>query len=255
MDELENRLRGIKLAEPPLGFDPDEVAGTAAKKVRNRRAVVSTGVATLAVIAAAVVFVAPGENGASLAPAAASSSQQPKPKDDLQHLKDVVPQVITGAKNIEVKDFVGGHGDLKTAEIKYTDSDGRQRGVNLTIAGPVSTKGGYPREDRCNPEKVADGIGPDRKPMRCVELPQPDGNFVVISETASKSVDMDGDVIVGQGFSTGKPVTRNAIAFRPGGGSVNIFDLGTLDDAPRESPSLTDQQLLALILDPAFVPR
>ncbi len=254
MDELENRLRGIKLAEPPLGFDPDEIATTAAKKVRNGRAVALTGVATLAVIAAAVVFVAPGDGPARLAPAASSS--QALPKDHLQHLKDVVPQVITGAKDIEVKDFAEGHGDLKTAEVRYTDAEGRQRGVNVTIAGPVGTKDGYPREGRCDPEKVSDGIGPDRKPMRCVELPQPDGNFVVISETTPKSADdRDGDVIVGQGFSTGKVSGRNAIAFRPGGGSVNIFDLGTLDDDARGVASLTDQQLLALILDPAFDPR
>ncbi|EME58463.1 hypothetical protein [Amycolatopsis decaplanina] len=254
MDELENRLRGITLAEPPLGFDPDEVAGTAAKKVRNRRAAASTGAATLAVIAAAVVFVVPGEGPAPLAPAA-SRQAPPTPKDDLQHLKDVVPQVITGAKNIAVGDF-SGYGDLKTAEVRYTDAEGRPRGINLTIAGPVSTKDAYPREGRCKPETVADGIGPDGKPMRCVELPQPGGSFAVISETAPKSVDeWEGDIIVGQGFSTGKVATRNAIAFPSGGGSVNIFDLGTLDDGPRGGPSLSDQQLLALILDPAFVPR
>ncbi|MFJ8910113.1 hypothetical protein [Amycolatopsis sp. NPDC102389] len=253
MDELENRLRGITLAEPPLGFDPDEVAGTAAKKARNRRGVVATGVATLAVIAAAVVFVAPGEGPARVSPAA--SSAQAAPKDDLQHLKDVVPKVITGATDIEVRNFVG-NGDLKTSEVRYTDAEGRPRGVNLTIAGPVSTKDGYPRENRCDPAKRADAIGSDRKPTRCVELPRPDGNFVVISETAPKSMDdMDGDIILGQGFTTGRVVTRDAIAFRPAGGIVGVTDLGTLDDGDRGAPSLSDQQLLALILDPAFVPR
>lgn len=255
MDELENRLRGIQLAEPPLGFDPDEVAGTAAKKARNRRAVALTGAATLAVIAAAVVFVAPGDGPERFAPAASSQQVPPVPKDDLQHLKDVAPKVIVGAKDFEVRDFVG-YGDLKTSEVRYTDAEGRPRGVNLTITGPVSTKDGYPRDDRCNPEKVADGIGPDRKPMRCVELPQPDGNFVVISETTPKTPELVGnDIVVGQGFSTGKVIGRNAIAFRPAGGAVNVTDLGTLDDADRGGPSLTDQQLLALILDPAFVPR
>ncbi|KFZ80476.1 hypothetical protein ED92_24270 [Amycolatopsis sp. MJM2582] len=252
MDELENRLRGITLAEPPLGFDPDEVAGKAAKKARNRRGIVATSVATLAVIAAAVVFVAPGGGPAPLAPAASS---QAAPKDPLQHLKDVMPKVLTGAKDIQVRDFVG-FGDLKTSEVRYTDAEGRQRGVNLTIAGPVSTKDGYPRENRCDPAKRADAIGSDRKPTRCVELPQPDGNFVVISETAPKSAESDGDVILGQGFTTGRVVTRGAIAFPPGGGgSVNIADLGTLDDGDRGAPSLTDQQLLALVLDPAFAPR
>lgn len=253
MDELENRLRGITLAEPPLGFDPDEVAEAAAKKTRNRRAVALTGGATLAVIAAAVVFVAPGSGPAQVSPAA--SSAQAAPKDDLQHLKDVVPKVIVGAKDIEVGAFAAAHGDLKTSQIRFTDAEGRERGVNLTISGPVSTKEGYPREGRCEPEKLVDGIGPDRKPMRCAELPQPDGSFVVITETAPKSAGSDGDVIIGQGVSTGQAVGRNAIAFRPGGGAVNVFDLGTLDDATRGGPSLTDQQLLALILDPAFDPR
>ena len=36
--QIMNELRGLALAEPLLGFDPDDVATKAAKGVRNRRA-------------------------------------------------------------------------------------------------------------------------------------------------------------------------------------------------------------------------
>lgn len=56
--QIMNELRGLALAEPLLGFDPDDVATKAAKGVRNRRATLTAGVGTLAVIGAAVTAVA-----------------------------------------------------------------------------------------------------------------------------------------------------------------------------------------------------
>ncbi|AUI60937.1 hypothetical protein [Amycolatopsis sp. BJA-103] len=258
MDELEDRLRGIKLAEPPLGFDPDEVAGKAAKKVRNGRAVALTGVATLAVIAAAVVFVAPKERAAEVAPAAPPSRAEQK-AGDLRHLKDVLPGILVGAREINVHDFVQVNDrDLMTSEVEYTDAAGMKRQVNLTISGPVSTKTDYPREGRCDLGRRGDAIGPDRKPMRCIELVTPAGIPVVISETTPKNPDQVGQPIVtGQGFSTGKVLGRHAIAWQPDGGSVNVGDLGEVGDfgAPDSGPSLTDEQLIKLVTDPAFTFR
>ncbi|MFI9457158.1 hypothetical protein [Amycolatopsis sp. NPDC052450] len=255
MDELENRLRGIKLAEPPLGFDPDEVAGTAAKKVRNRRAVAVTGAATLAMIAAAVVVVTPRERPVEVTPAAPPSRAEQKARD-LQHLKDVLPGILAGAKDISVRDFVQVNDwDLMTSEVKYTDTAGVRRQINLTISGPVTTKEGYPRQGYCEPGRRGDAIGPDRKPMRCEELVTPSGTPVAISETTPKNIDQFGEPIVtGQGVSTGKVTGRNAIAWQPDGGSVNVGDLGSWD-APQAGPSLTDEQLVKLVTDPAFTFR
>ncbi|GAB3728645.1 hypothetical protein GCM10027598_49250 [Amycolatopsis oliviviridis] len=255
MDELENRLRGIKLAEPPLGFDPDEVAGTAAKKVRNRRGILATGAATLAVIAAAVVFVAPGKDPgpAEVAPAAAPLTRDEQKARDLRHLKEVIPGILVGAKEINVHDFVQVNDwDLMTSEVKYTDAAGVKRQLNLTISGPVTTKEGYRREGYCDLGRRGDAIGPDRKPTRCEELVTPAGIPVVISETTPKNVDrLEEPVVVGQGISTGKVVGRNAIAWPSGGGSVNVIDFGP-SDSPEGEPLLTDEQLIQLVTDPVF---
>ncbi|RSM63318.1 hypothetical protein DMH03_15115 [Amycolatopsis sp. WAC 01376] len=255
MDELENRLRGIELAEPPLGFDPDEVAGTAAKKVRNRRAVAGTGAVTLAVIAAAVAFVAPRERTVEVAPAAPPSRAEQKARD-LRHLKDVLPGILVGAQDISVRDFVQVNDwDLMTSEIEYTDATGIKRQLNLTISGPVTTKEGYPRQGYCDPGRRGDAIGPDRKPMRCEELVTPSGIPVAISETTPKNPDQVGEpVVTGQGFSTGKVIGRQAIAWQPDGGSVNVGDLGDVGSSD-SGPSLTDEQLVKLVTDPAFTFR
>ncbi|WP_340683371.1 hypothetical protein LCL61_33035 [Amycolatopsis coloradensis] len=256
MDELENRLRGITLAEPPLGFDPDEVAGTAAKKARNRRGILATGAATLAVIAAAVVFVAPANEPVEVAPAAAPLSRAEQKARDLRHLKEVLPGILVDAKDIDVRDFVQVNDwDLMTSEVRYTDAAGVKRQLNLTISGPVTTKEGYPREGRCDLGKRADAVGPDRKPTRCEELVTPAGIPVVISETTRKNPDQVGEpTVVGQGFSTGKVVGRSAIAWPSGGGSVNVIDLGSWD-SPDAGPALTDEQLIKLVTDPAFTFR
>ncbi|MEU3627069.1 hypothetical protein BS329_03375 [Amycolatopsis coloradensis] len=258
MDELENRLRGIKLAEPPLGFDPDEIAVTAVKRARSRRAIALTGAATLAVIVAAVVVVTPGERTAEVAPAAPPSRAEQKARD-LRHLKDVLPGILVGAKDISVRDFVQVNDwDLMTSEVKYTDAAGITRKITLTISGPVTTKEDYVREGRCDPEHMADGIGPDRKPMRCVELVTPAGIPVVISETTPKNPDQVGEPIVtGQGVSIGKVVGRHAIAWQPDGGSVNVGDLGDVGNfgSTDSGPSLTDEQLVKLVTDPAFTFR
>ncbi|MEU3771015.1 hypothetical protein AB0E55_38630 [Amycolatopsis keratiniphila] len=256
MDELEDRLRGITLAEPPLGFDPDEVAGKAAKKARNRRGVVATGIATLAVIAAAVVFVAPGNEPEQVAPAAAPSSREEQKARDLQHLKDVLPGILVGATDISVRDFIQvNDSDLMTSEVRYIDAAGVKRLLNLTISGPVTTKDGYRREGRCDLGNRGDAIGPDRKPMRCEELVTPAGIPVVISETTPKNPDQVGEpVVLGQGFSTGKVSGRSAIAWHSWGGSVNAIDLGAWD-SPDAGPALTDGQLIELVTDPVFLFR
>ncbi|OXM53432.1 hypothetical protein [Amycolatopsis alba] len=262
MDELENRLRGIKLAEPPLGFDPDEVAGAAAKKARNRRAVVSTGVATLAVIAAAMVFVAPGEGPAPVSPAAPATSVLPPqirpdentPRMDLtaqktrnlEHLKKVVTALLPGATELTVGEFQQDYPDqwdLMTASVRYRDTSKKERGFNVTLSGVVSTKNGYSHRTACPEVKVT---LPDGKPLRCEVLPQPGGARVLIEEKGLAGPDLKGTTVE-------SVVGRDAIAFQADGTAVAVTDIGAL--RVRGTPSLTDQQLLALVLDPELTLR
>ncbi len=277
MDELENRLRGIGMAEPPLGFDPDEVATAAAGKARNRRAVALTGTATLAVIGAAVVFLAPSQGVTAVSPAASSSALPPQvrphensPRVDLtaqkarnsDHLKEVLAGVLPGVTELQVGAFEQMYGDrdwdLLTASVGYRDTAGVRRGFTLSISGVVSTRTGYTRRDSCqdkgpNGEAVTPAKGPDGQPLRCAVLSRPGGAKVVIEETGPVT------------FSGGKPsdsvdriAGRHAFGFLPDGTAVVVFDLGARsgDGAiPDSGPSLTDDQLLALVLDPGFTLR
>ncbi|WP_037311459.1 hypothetical protein [Amycolatopsis orientalis] len=264
MDELENRLRGIKLAEPPLGFDPDEVAGTAAKKLRNRRGVVATGVATLAVIAAAVVFVAPGDGPVKVSPAAPTSSALPpqvRPDENtplvdltaqkarnLEHLQKTVMTLLPGATEFKFgkfeQDYYPAEWDQMTASVRYRDASNVERGFNVTLTGVVSTKKGYSDRAAC-PGGPAVTL-PDGTPLRCEVLPQSGGTRVVIMEKGNPGADLKGTTV--ESVSG-----RDAIAFLPDGTAVTVTDLGALS-GPR-GPSLNDQQLLRLVLDPELTLR
>ncbi|MFC3453854.1 hypothetical protein [Amycolatopsis speibonae] len=267
MDELENRLRGITLAEPPLGFDPDEVAGTAAKKVRSRRAVFATGAATLAVIAAtAAVFVAPGE-GPAVAPAGPpprppvlsvpSPSSAPPPVSETVdltaqkakltgHLSTALPGVLTGVKDIRIHSV---H-QLRTWDvlifmIGYRDVSGADRSLVVTLLGTESAKRGFSLEDSCEPGRKTRGdFGADiggvtgGEPVDCVKLPQADGSTVVVTGIVPSLP--PGDV---------EP-SRHATAYRADGTSVAV-SAGGGDGGSRPA----DDQLIKLVTDPELTLR
>ncbi|WP_410602770.1 hypothetical protein [Amycolatopsis sp. lyj-90] len=257
MDELENRLRGIKLAEPPLGFDPDEIATTARKR-RNRRAVALTGATTLAVIAAVVAFATPG--GPAVAPAASPSTVAPvpspgpvkpptPPKTDLTaqkakiagHLAAALPNVLTGAKDIEVRSVSQVRTwDILVATIGYRDASGAVRSLVVTISGTEAAKLGFSLEDSCEPgRRAVDGLDADipgvtsGEPVGCVKLPQADGSTVVVTGTVPSLP--PGDVEPG----------RDAIAYRADGTSVAV-STGAGDGGSRPA----DDQLIRLVMDP-----
>ncbi|MFI6305162.1 hypothetical protein ACIBCH_25075 [Amycolatopsis thailandensis] len=262
MDELENKLRGITLAEPPLGFDPDEVAGTAAKKARNRRAVVATGVATLAMIAAAVVFVRP-EPGPVVGPAVLSTPAAPSPSSvpppvsenvDLTarkaklagHLSTALPGVLTGAKDIRIRSV---H-QLRTWDvlifmIGYQDASGADRSLVVTLLGTEAAKRGFSLEDSCEPGRKTRGdFGADiggvtgGEPVDCAKLPQTDGSTVVVTGTVPSLP--PGDVEPG----------RDATAYRADGTSV-VVSTGAGDGGSRPA----DDQLIKLVTDPELTLR
>ncbi|MEV6908922.1 hypothetical protein [Amycolatopsis sp. NPDC051071] len=259
MDGLEDKLRGIRLAEPPLGFDPDKIAVTA-RKQRNRRAVALTGVATLAVIAAAVAFAAPG--GPAVSPAAPApvvpagpspSTVLPpvSPKVNLEarkagitgHLMAVLPNVLTGAKDIQVRSVDQLRGwDILIAMVAYRDASGPGRSLVVTISGTEATKLGFSLEDSCKPgRKAVTGLDADiagvtsGEPVDCVKLPQADGSTVVVTGTVPSLP--PGDVDPGRG----------ATVFRADGTSVSVH-AGAGDGGPRPA----DEQLIRLVKDPEF---
>ncbi|MBE1575197.1 hypothetical protein ACFORH_29710 [Amycolatopsis roodepoortensis] len=255
MDELENRLRGITLAEPPLGFDPDEVALTAAKKARNRRAMAATGATTLAVIAAAAVFVAP-RGGPTPAvppiPVAPPPSGAPSPvpeNGDLTarkarisgHLATALPGVLTGAKDIRIRSVHQlGTWDALVFMVGYRDASGADRPLVLTVLGVDAAKRGFSLEDSCEPgRKPRGGFDADLggvtsgEPVDCVKLLQPDRSTVVVTGTVPSLP--PGDVEPG----------RDAIAYRADG-TVVAVSTGAGDGGSRPP----DDQLIKLVSDP-----
>ncbi|MEV7555331.1 hypothetical protein AB0N89_37425 [Amycolatopsis sp. NPDC089917] len=263
MDELENRLRGIKLAEPPLGFDPDEVAVRAEKKVRHRRGVLSTGVATLAVIAAVVVFVRPGTAPVAgpavpptpVTPSPSAASSAVPANGDLTaqkaritgHLSTALPGVLTGAKNIRIRSAHQLRAlDVLVFIVGYRDASGADRSLVIALLGTEGAKRGFSLEDSCEPGRRARGdLGADigggvnsGEPVDCVKLPQADGSTVVVTGTVPSLP--QGDVEPG----------RAATAYRVDGTSVSVSS-GSGDGGSRPA----DDQLIKLVTDPALALR
>jgi hypothetical protein len=89
-------------------------------------------------------------------------------------------------------------------------------------------------------------------------LPRAGGVTVVIREGGSATFE---DGSSGKTDVTVERIDRrNATAFLPDGTAVNITDVGAEPDSPggalpEVGPSLTDEQLLALVLDPGFTLR
>jgi hypothetical protein len=128
--------------------------------------------------------------------------------------------------------------DVITIAVEFRDSVG-PGSFNVSIHGKVATQSnfGFTIDELCGPRD------------ECERLPQPDGSTVVI--TTSKAVGTDKG-----------PNNRDATHFRKDGTSVYIFNTnfisGNLADqygvraGNRGKFALSDQQLIALVTDPAF---
>jgi hypothetical protein len=114
--------------EPPLDFDPDALVASARHQVKRRRALVAAGVATMAVVAAAVavpVALGRGETQVAQPPASSATSATPtspsavqppyytvndlvrRSKEMATHLRDVVPDVLPEASDLSYGEFGG----------------------------------------------------------------------------------------------------------------------------------------------------
>ena len=128
-EDVRDGLRDAVADEPPLDFDPETLVAGARHQAKRRRALVATGVATVAVVAAAVALpVALGRDETQVAQPPASTATSPKPTpwssrstpspytvDELRrrsqqmaaHLRDVVPDVLPKATEFDYGEFGG----------------------------------------------------------------------------------------------------------------------------------------------------
>ncbi|MDT7797693.1 MAG: hypothetical protein QOI78_1126, partial [Actinomycetota bacterium] len=125
MTDIETRLREVDLAEPPLGFDPDELADRAAKQARRRTAGITGTLAVGAIVAAVAVFApltaAPAPPAAP--PAPPSLAEQARVR---QALADAVARLFPGLRGLTVgastADTVGP--DRMSATATFADAAG-----------------------------------------------------------------------------------------------------------------------------------
>jgi hypothetical protein len=224
MTDLETRLRDADLAEPPLGFDPDEVADRAARQGRRRIAVVAGTFVALAAVAAALLL-APRSTTAPPAdvPTPPSLAEQARVR---QALTDAVTRLFPVPRHLSVgrspADSIGA--DRLSATVDLVDATGQVYTFQLTVRGASAARQVVP------PERLCPAPGPT---LVCTRFPQPGGGVLVVSELDHK----DGSgVVVGQAF--------NGFLYRPDGSSVTV--------TAGVGPSLTRDQLTKVITDPAF---
>ena len=283
-NEITEGLRGIVLAEPPLGFEPDEVATKAARRLRDRRVALGSGLAVAVVAVAAVTFAANVTGGGDTIGAGPSTAPTRKaPDHDLSaeaernnaHLRVVLPRVLSKAGEFKVGAFTQQYQDSPgswasfTTEVRFRDDAGPAY-FTLTVAGPQSASDWEPLAQRCDPHPVgepgwpaAEYKLPNGKSPRCTKIPQPDGSTVVVEETAVATVGKDGNLHLARKSGL------DAMHYRTDGSIVGIVndDLISVrlaeeygetkpDGSPkidhRVRPPLTQQELVALVTDPGF---
>jgi hypothetical protein len=283
-NEITEGLRGIALAEPPLGFEPDEVATRAARRVRDRRVALGSGLA-VAVVAVAAVTVAANITGGgadSIGSGPSTAPTRPVPDHDLTeaairndaHLREILPGTLPKAGEFKVGGFTQQYKDSPdswasfTNEVRFRDDAGPAY-FTFTVTGPQSAGDYEPLAQRCTRpagkpgRHAAEYKLPDGKPLRCTRLPQPDGSTVVVEETGVAAVGKDGNLHLVRKSGL------DAMHYRADGSIVNIVNddmiSGRLaeeygytkpDGSPRSEsrvrPPLTQQELVALVTDPAF---
>jgi hypothetical protein len=244
--QLTNGLRGLALAEPPLGFDPDEVATTAAKKIRTRRATIGAGLATLVVLGSAVAFLGPGESQAP-SPVAVPSGPPPvnglPPATDpqmlrnLEHLREILPELLPGVTDITVPDLEPGqHAGMMTAVVEFRDDAG-PASFNVTITSPKGRAGMKKASDICKPGKSP----------RCEIVAQPNGDKVLFNEYDSH---LDADNYRADGGYVG--ILNSSFVSGMQAERYDFKDEEGFYKTERERLPLNEQQLRQLVTDPEF---
>ncbi len=223
MNDLETRLREVDVAEPPLGFDPDEVADRAARHVRRRSAAV---VLTAVAVFAAALSLLPSREpvGPAAAPVPPSVAEQSRIR---LALNEAVTRALPGVHDLTLgrspADSIGPDRMSVTAE--FVDASGRAGNFQLVVRGASAAHEVVPVDRLC----TASGVE-----SHCVRLPQPGGGLLVLSELVYQD-------------ENGQPVREGNTGFlyHPDGSTVIVTGgLGY---------PLTEEQLTRVITDPAFV--
>ncbi|GAB3287702.1 hypothetical protein [Parasphingorhabdus pacifica] len=262
MDEqhLREGMRTAVGEEPPLGFDPDELATKAGHARRKRVTALGAGLSTLVVLG--LVAVLPAVGGSEFEEVAAASpvvdrswpmpewppsgvekvrlsdeELWPRAERIRRHLAEIFPGYAPDARNIDV-DVTGGVGRLvkavdKTAlhfRLAFADEVGPTE-VNLQVYAP----GSFPHSPR---EVCTTG-----EHARCTVRPQEDGSVFVESESTTRY--------------EGRPVLQTVHQFRPDGTvrfvTAYSYDLAAPDAESgqvRDYPTLSIAQLTKLASDP-----
>ncbi|MGO1050783.1 hypothetical protein [Crossiella sp. CA198] len=275
-NQLIDDLRGIGGAEPPLGFDPDRVADTAAKLHKRRRALtgVSLGVAVaVAATAFSVSLVLPGDAEEDIGMAAAPTSwptvtvaprqsDMPSPNVDLskqmERLKAELPEIIEQAKpGAQLKvgridQYQPNNWDHVSIGVGFVGPSGEQN-YNLGIFGKaMKYQGGFNLNEKCavlvyppvNGKPRTEEPGPG---TRCQKFPRKDGSTVVVEE---QIVTLNGS-IGASGVPEGEKLKMLTVShFRTDGTLVQL--LGTIGVPMGVPQALTDNEAVRIVTNPGL---
>jgi hypothetical protein len=255
MDEKEliDGLRGLTLAEPRLGFDPDRLADRSARKQRTFRQLLATAAGTLVVVGMAVgtllyvnagqsLPVIPGGGDATTTRTRPQTTTANPNKPDMTkqvarirtHLQQVLPALLPGARDLRIEPVEQAYDrDYVMAVVRYRDTDGAA-GFNISVLGPVVT---------------AENVNQFKEKCDCdPPITQPDGSKVYVEKDTPN-------------MSPGAMASRHATHYRNDGTMVSIYHDTALSisDAARKGGMstrttfpLTEEQLIALVTDPAL---
>jgi hypothetical protein len=252
-EQIEQGLRDVLLAEPPLGVDPDRMVETAMRKQRQRRASAATviGIVAVAAIAAGTMIVTGGGEPRPASPPQLTKQQEMEQEmaRNAAHLRYVLPELLPGAAKIRVEYKAIQKPDDPGAvsmrvDITFLDSAGHAE-VMMQIGSPktmadVALSGKFC--DSTRGLRTTEG-----KPVRCETTKQPDHSVLHVFES--------GDVVSGHGKAV-EVVELNMSHQRPGIGQVMIVNHRyPIGDHLRSRYPLTEEQGVALATDPVLTMR
>lgn len=256
MDEhqIEQGLRDVLLAEPPLRVDPDRMVDAAVRNRRHRRAGITAGMAILAaaVVAGAVALTGPGQPQPASPP-------KPTQHQELEHemarmaahLRYVLPRLLPQAARIRVEyellepPAVRTGVQMKT-QVTFTDSAGFAE-FQLFIDSSKSVVND-PASWNKECAKVREHQSTEGRPMRCSATERADHSVLRFWEAG------DGPSSKSESHAPVKVTEADMTHLRTDGGAVVIvnhrFDV---DGKPRSRFPLTEAQEEALATDPVLV--
>ncbi|MCK2236488.1 MULTISPECIES: hypothetical protein [unclassified Crossiella] len=271
-NQLIDDLRGIGGAEPPLGFDPDRVADTAAKLHKRRRALLGVSIGTTLAVAAtafSVSLVLPGEAD-SISVAAPPPTpwptvtktevpRLPDPKVDLSKQKERLERELPGIiKKVKpdaqvTADAFSQYGgpnswDYLANTVKFTAPNGEQS-FNLHIYGKAALiMQSVQLREQCAVLVDAQGKPEDDPEVterrRCDRISQPDGSTVVVKAGSSIEKNM------ALNAPDRKPLKRglNVMHFRTDGTMVQLYE----NPVDKHTEAMSYEQLIRLVANPGL---